>query len=73
MTYRVYLDLPNLQTLKDAKGKTWHFEWHNGCGLLMTDKKGDVVDGYPPEGSPFWAAFKLWDAGRRAGKGKSNG
>ena len=29
MTYRVYLDLPNLQTLKDAKGKTWHFEWHN--------------------------------------------
>jgi hypothetical protein len=72
VAYRIFLDLPNLHKLKDAKGKTWYFEWHNGCGLLMTNKKGDVIDGYPPEDSPFWPAFNLWDDGRRAGEGTPN-
>lgn len=44
----------------EADGKRWTFEWHNFCGPVVLNKRGDPASIQPPERSPFWRAVTLW-------------
>lgn len=43
-----------------AGDKEFHFEFHPHCGPMMLGKRGNPVQSFPPQNSPFWDALYWW-------------
>lgn len=54
----------------EAGGQVFRFEFSKQFGPLMIGKRGNTIDGVPPQCSPFWRALEAWcKQGHRVDKG----
>lgn len=54
------------ESVVDANGKTWLFDWHAFLGPTVLTKAFEPRLHQPGPRSPFWPALALWQERRRA-------